>query len=303
MKVIKIFIFLLGLVLFIKCATNPLTGRKSLSFVSNDQIFPSSFQQYKDVLSSSKIITNTQQAKEVSEVGNRIKIAAENYYKSIGKQSVLDGYQWQFTLIDDPKTINAWCMPGGKVAVYTGIMNVCKNETGLAVVLGHEIAHALAGHGSEKISQTCVAELGGQLLGGVTDNQVLRKVINDYYPIASDITLLRYGRKQETDADTMGLYLMAMAGYDPREAPIFWERMIRKTGNSTTPEFLSTHPDPENRIAKLNQIMPKALEYYNNALIHGSNNILIPKNNQDLEPSFDKKNDKRKEASKGYIYN
>ena len=263
MKVNKILTVSAAALLLIGCATNPLTGRKSLSFVSNAQILPSSFQQYQEVLSSSKIITGTVQAKQVSEVGNRIKIAAEAYYKSIGKESALDGYEWQFVLIDDSKTVNAWCMPGGKVAVYTGILPVCKDDAGLAVVLGHEIAHALAGHGAEKISQTYVAELGGQLLGGVTNNEALRGVINDYYPVASGITLLKYGRNQETDADTMGLYIMAMAGYDPREAPVFWQRMIDATGGSNTPEFLSTHPDPQNRIADLNKIMPKALEYYN----------------------------------------
>ncbi len=263
MKANKILLLSVAALLAVACATNPLTGRKSLSLVSNAQILPSSFQQYQDVLSSNKIITGTTQAKQVSEVGNRIKTAAENYYKSIGKESALDGYEWQFVLIDDSKTVNAWCMPGGKVAVYTGIMPICKDDAGLAVVLGHEIAHALAGHGAEKISQSYVSEIGGQLLGGMTNNQALKSVINEYYPVASGITLLRYGRKQETDADTMGLYIMAMAGYDPRQAPIFWQRMIDATGGSSTPEFLSTHPDPQNRIADLNAKMSQALEYYN----------------------------------------
>ncbi|MDR2121655.1 MAG: M48 family metallopeptidase [Flavobacteriaceae bacterium] len=262
MKTKKTLLLFVAVLLTVACATNPLTGRKSLSLVSNSQILPSSFQQYQEVLSSSKIITGTSQAKEVSEVGNRIKNAAEAYYKSIGKASELEGYEWQFALIDDPKTINAWCMPGGKVAVYTGILSVCKDDTGLAVVLGHEIAHALAGHGAEKISQAYVAGIGGQLLGGVTNNEAMQGIINQYYPVASGLTLLRYGRKQETDADTMGLYIMAMAGYDPRQAPIFWQRMVENTGSSSTPEFLSTHPDPQKRIIDLNKIMPQALEYY-----------------------------------------
>ncbi|MGM5629961.1 M48 family metallopeptidase [Apibacter raozihei] len=254
--------------LTVACATNPLTGRKSLNFVSNSQILPLSFQQYTQVLSSSKLITGTAQSRQVSEVGSRIKNAAEAYYKSIGQEAALNGYEWQFVLIDDPKTINAWCMPGGKVAVYSGILPVTKTDAGLAVVLGHEIAHALAGHGAEKISQSYVSQVGGQLLSGVTSNQQLKGVINDYYPIASNITLLRYGRKQETDADAMGLYIMSMAGYDPREAPLFWERMIKATeasGGNNTPEFLSTHPNPENRIADLNKDMSKALEYYNSS--------------------------------------
>lgn len=262
MKVKKILVSTWIALTLASCATNPLTGRKSLSFVSNSQILPSSFQQYSQVLTSSKIIKGTKDAKEVSEVGNRIKAAAEAYYASIGKSSALEGYEWQFVLIEDPKNINAWCMPGGKVAVYSGILPVCKDDTGLAVVLGHEIAHALAGHGAEKISQTYVSQLGGQLLGGVTNNQLLNGVIGELYPVASGVTLLKYGRKQESDADEMGLYIMAMAGYDPRQAPIFWERMVEATGGSSTPEFLSTHPDPKNRIEDLNRIMPKALEYY-----------------------------------------
>lgn len=258
----KCLLFSLVSLLTVACATNPLTGRKSLNFVSNSQLLPSSFQQYQEVLSSNKIITGTPQARQVEEVGNRIKKAAEDYYRSIGKSSALNGYQWQFVLIDDPKTVNAWCMPGGKVAVYSGILPICKDDTGLAVVLGHEIAHALAGHGAEKISQSYISEIGGQVLGGVTNNQALRSAINQYYPVASGITLLRYGRKQESDADEMGLYIMAMAGYDPRQAPLFWQRMIDATGSTDTPEFLSTHPNPQKRIADINKIMPKALQYY-----------------------------------------
>jgi predicted Zn-dependent protease len=249
--------------LAVACATNPLTGRKSLQLVSNAEILPSSFQQYQEVLASSKIITGTEQAKEVQTVGQRIAAAADTYYQTIGKASVLNGYEWQFVLIDDSKTVNAWCMPGGKVAVYSGIMPVCKDANGLAVVLGHEISHALAGHGAEKISRTYAAEMGGQLLGGMINNAALQQTVQQYYPVASGITLLRYDRKQETDADITGLYLMAMAGYDPREAPKFWERMIESTEGSSTPEFLSTHPDPQNRIAALNAALPKALEYYN----------------------------------------
>ncbi|MDR3273036.1 MAG: M48 family metallopeptidase [Flavobacteriaceae bacterium] len=247
--------------LAVACATNPLTGRKSLQLVSNATILPSSFQQYQEVLASSKVITETEQAKEVQTAGQKIAAAAATYYQAIGKSSVLNGYEWQFSLIDS-KTVNAWCLPGGKVAVYSGIMPVCENANGLAVVLGHEISHALAGHGAEKISRTYAAEKGGQLLGMI-NNAALQQAIQQYYPSVSNITLLRYDRKQESDADITGLYLMAMAGYDPREAPKFWGRMIGVSGKRSTPEFLSTHPDPQNRIAALNAALPKALEYYN----------------------------------------
>ncbi len=302
MKANKLLVFSVAALLTVACATNPLTGRKSLSLVSNAQIIPSSFQQYQDVLKSSKIITGTSQARQVSDVGNRIKTAAENYYRSIGQEAALDGYEWQFVLIDDPKTVNAWCMPGGKVAVYTGIMPICKDDTGLAVVLGHEIAHALAGHGAEKISQTYVSEIGGQLLGGVTNSQALKSVINEYYPVASGVTLLRYGRKQETDADTMGLYIMAMAGYDPRQAPVFWKRMIDATGPSSTPEFLSTHPDPQNRITDLNNHMTKAMEYYNASGYNKTSSVQSTSKTSTSTSTQKSSSTQSKSTSGSYIY-
>lgn len=262
----KVFYLIVISLVAVACATNPLTGRKSFNFVSNDEIFASSFQQYNEVKSGSKIITGTADANRIKTVGERIKSAAEKYYASIGKSNVLSGYQWEFNLIQDDKTINAWCMPGGKVAFYTGIMPICKDDAGVAVVMGHEIAHALAGHGAEKISQTYASQMVGQVLSGAINNEALKSTVDKYYPVASNITLLKYGRNQESDADEMGLYIMAMAGYDPRQAPIFWQRMIAATGSNNTPEFLSTHPNPENRIADLNAKMAKALEYYNAAV-------------------------------------
>ena len=155
-------------------------------------------------------------------------------------------------------------MPGGKVAVYTGILPISKTDTGLAVVLGHEVSHALAGHGNERISQAMVAQYGGAILGSTTSGQ-MATVFQQVYPIGAQVALLKYGRSQELEADEMGLYLMSMAGYDPREAQPFWQRMESSSSSSGTPEFLSTHPSPENRRADLNKHMPKALEYYKNA--------------------------------------
>jgi len=152
-------------------------------------------------------------------------------------------------------------MPGGKVAVYTGILPVTKDDNGLAVVMGHEVSHALAGHGNERISQARLAQYGGSLLGTAGNSQLL-SVIKELYPYASQGVLLKYGRNQELEADQMGLYLMAIAGYNPQTAPAFWQRMQAASSGNKTPEFLSTHPNPENRIADLQKAMPKALEYY-----------------------------------------
>jgi predicted Zn-dependent protease len=153
-------------------------------------------------------------------------------------------------------------MPGGKVAVYTGIMPITKNDTGLAVVLGHEVSHAIAGHGNERISQGMIAEYGGAILGSTISNGQMAAIFQQAYPLGAQVALLKYGRSQELEADEMGLYLMAMAGYDPREAQPFWQRMEASSTGNRPPEFLSTHPNPDTRRADLQKNMPKALQYF-----------------------------------------
>ena len=230
---------------FVACVTNPMTGRSSLQFQNDSELTQMALTQYRNTLSKSKVISNTNEAKQVKNVGQRIKSAAESYYN----------------LIED-KQVNAWCMPGGKVAFYTGIMPICKTETGVAVVMGHEVAHALAGHGNERISSAMLAQVGGTLVSGAIRNNAMASVFNQLYPIGAQVGLLAYGRKQELEADEMGLYLMAIAGYDPREAQPFWHRMEAASGGARQPEFLSTHPSPENRRKDMDKYMPKALEYY-----------------------------------------
>lgn len=255
--------FLPLILLILSCATNPLTGRQSLSLVSNAQLFPQAFAQYDQVLKESKIDKTSADAKMINNVGQRIKYAAEKFYKEQGLSQALQGYQWEFTLIQNNQ-LNAWCMPGGKVAFYSGILPVCKNETGVAVVMGHEVSHALAGHSAEQMSQAVAAQYGGQIVGGSISNDQWANIFNQYYPAVAQVGLLRYGRKMELDADEAGLYLMAMAGYNPQEATAFWERMQQaSSGQQAPPEFLSTHPNPGNRIAQIQAIMPKAMEYYN----------------------------------------
>ncbi|QOW11265.1 M48 family metallopeptidase [Kaistella flava (ex Peng et al. 2021)] len=248
-------------VVMVACTTNPITGRSSLQLANNQEITAMALQQYKQALSEAKVIKGTTAAKSVQNVGLRIKNAANNYYRGIGREADLVNYQWEFNLLDD-KQINAWCMPGGKVAVYSGILPITKTDAGLAVVLGHEISHALAGHGNERISQGMIAEYGGAILGSTISNGQLAAIFQQAYPIGAQVALLKYGRSQELEADEMGLYLMSMAGYDPREAQPFWQRMeVASTGNRP-PEFLSTHPNPDTRRADLEKHMSKALEYY-----------------------------------------
>lgn len=243
------------------CTTNPITGRSSLQLANNSEILTMSAQEYKTTLSKGKLITGTADAKRVVNVGNRIKNAAERYYQSIGRSGDLANYSWEFALLQSNE-LNAWCMPGGKVAVYTGILPVTKDDNGLAVVMGHEVSHALAGHGNERISQAMMAQYGGAILGGAISNAQWASVFQKVYPIGSQVALLKYGRGQESEADEMGLYLMSMAGYDPRAAIPFWNRMEGASSGARQPEFLSTHPSPETRISDINKDLPKALEYY-----------------------------------------
>lgn len=247
----------------IACTTNPMTGRKSFQFENNSELNALSLQQYKTTLSTAKVVTGTTAAKQVKTVGARIQNAAENYYRSIGRSQDLADYQWEFNLIDENQA-NAWCMPGGKVAVYTGILPITKNDNGLAVVLGHEVAHALAGHGNERISQARIAQYGGALLGASISNRNWAAIFNQLYPIGGQVVMKAYGRSQELEADQMGLYIMSMAGYDPREAQPFWQRMEAATSSSgnKTSAFLATHPNPATRRADIEKHLPKALDYY-----------------------------------------
>lgn len=262
MKITSIFSVGAASLMLMACTTNPITGRKSVQIGSlNSQIQASAVQQYKETLASSKVISGTTAANQIKTVGNNIKNAANKYYTSIGRAGSLEGYSWEFNLLQSDQ-VNAWCMPGGKVAVYSGILPVTKDANGMAVVMGHEISHALAGHGNERISQAVIAQYGGQILGGALSSSQWSNIFQQAYPLGAQAVLLKYGRSQELEADEMGLYLMSMAGYDPRTAAPFWERMESISSGNRPPEFLSTHPSPENRRADINKHLPRALEYY-----------------------------------------
>ncbi len=225
-----------------------------------------SFQQYEQVKKESKIITGTDGARMVKRIGARIQRAVEQYFVEQGKPNYLKDYSWEFNMIEDDKTINAWCMPGGKVAFYTGIMPICQDESGVAVVMGHEIAHAIANHGSERISQQSAASVGlglvGVALGAGGAASATPDLIMQGAGAVTSLGILAFSRKHESEADKLGLFFMAMAGYDPQPAPEFWKRMSSGSEGKQPPEFISTHPSHETRIADLNAMMPEAMKYY-----------------------------------------
>ena len=269
MKKLASLLFLFVSMILVQCSSVPLSGRSQLSLIGNDKIFPMSYEQYEQVKRESKIITGTDQARMVKRTGTRIQRAVEQYFADQGKSSYLDDYKWEFNLIDNDSTVNAWCMPGGKVAFYTGIMPICKDELGVAVVMGHEIAHAIANHGRERISQGYAAQFGLAsvsilLTGGGSGPSIPSELILQGAGAATSLGILAFSRKHESEADKLGLYFMAMAGYDPQVAPEFWERMAAKSGGEAPPEFVSTHPSHDTRISDLNANMPKAMEYYRN---------------------------------------
>ncbi len=245
------------------CSKNVFTGRQSLNLFPNSQINQMSFSEYRTFLSQNKTLSSGSQVDLVRRVGNDLRSAVEVYYRANKLSSDLKDFAWEFNVIDDPNTINAFCMPGGKVVVYTGIMKVTQNEDALAVVLGHEIAHALANHGNERMSQQVVAQLGLTSLDLALSQKsaATRNILMQAAGAGAQIgVLLPFGRKHESEADEIGLYLTAMAGYNPNEAVPFWTRMA-KSGGSRPPEFLSTHPDPSKRSQRLKELIPKARAY------------------------------------------
>ncbi len=260
---ILLVISLAAMLLFVACATVPITGRKQLSLIPDSQMNTMSFQQYEQVLAESKLSDDAEATAMVRRVGRRIQAAVEEYFRREGKSHYLDGYQWEFNLIESDQ-VNAWCMPGGKVAFYTGILPICEDETGVAVVMGHEVAHAIAKHGAERMSQGLMVQLGGMALSeAVADRpEETQALYMTAFAVGAQYgAMLPFSRRQESEADHMGLIFMALAGYDPRMAPVFWERMA-SLGGQAPPEFLSTHPSDATRIRQLNEHMPEALKYY-----------------------------------------
>jgi predicted Zn-dependent protease len=258
-----ILLVITGLV-FIGCAEVPITGRGSLHLVPDSELMTMSLKEYRQVIDNNKLSTDPDKVRMVRKVGNRISKAAEAFLADMGRKDQIRNYQWEFNLIQDDKVVNAWVMPGGKAAVYTGILPYTKDESGLAVVLGHEVGHAIAEHGNERMSQALLANMGAVALSAALAQKPdqTRQLFMTVYGVGTNVgVLLPYSRLQESEADRIGLMLMARAGYDPRAAVPFWERMNREEKTSQ-PEFLSTHPAPSTRIADIERYIPEAMPYY-----------------------------------------
>ena len=261
----RIFAVCVVFLMLTACAEVPITHRRSLQLLPESELASLSLQEYDQVLKKSKLSTDRQKVEMVRKVGSKIAGSAEVFLIEAGLKSQIKNLNWEFNLIEDDKTVNAWVMPGGKAAVYTGILPYTRDETGLAVVLGHEVGHAIAGHGNERMSQGLLAQMGEVALSvALSENSaVTRNLFMQAYGAGATVgVLLPYSRLQESEADRIGLTLMARAGYDPREAIPFWERMNQQ-GGKRPPEFLSTHPAPESRIADIKKYIPEALAYYN----------------------------------------
>ncbi len=248
------------MVIVLACATNPFTGKKTLNFVPNSQLFPMAFQQYGTFLKENKVLSGTADAMMVENIGIKIKNASERWLKANGHADYLDGYQWEYKLVES-KDVNAWCMPGGKIVVYTGILPITKDEAGLATVMGHEVSHALANHGAQRMSAAQLQQIGAVGVAVATSGktQETQAIFQQAYGLGSQVgVMLPFSRSHETEADKIGLILMALAGYNPDQAVFFWERMSAKAGGQAPPEFMSTHPSDATRIANIRKLIPEA---------------------------------------------
>lgn len=244
------------------CSTVPLTGRRQLALIPASQMQAMSYQQYDTVLKESKLSTDAAKTDMVKRVGGRIQRSVEQYMQGKGLADQLAGYAWEFNLVESDE-VNAWCMPGGKVVVYTGLLPVAQDEAGLAVVMGHEIAHAIARHGDERMSQGMLQQFGGLALATYLEQKPAetQQLWMTAYGVGTTLgVMLPYSRTHESEADHMGLIFMAMAGYDPEAAVGFWQRM--SSGKGAPPELLSTHPSDQTRIANLRKLLPEARKHY-----------------------------------------
>ena len=264
MKKLKLMLVMAAAIAFNSCSTVPLTGRSQLSLVSDDQINPAAAASYSQLLSSpsTKVISSGTDAQRVKRIGGQLATAIERYLQTNGYANQYN-FQWEFNLIQSAD-VNAFCMPGGKVAVYSGLLPVAQTDAGLAVVMGHEIGHAIARHSAERMSQELALQAGGTAVSAATGTKssTTQALIGQLYGVGGQLALLKYSRGQESEADRLGLTFMAMAGYDPNAAVGFWQRMAAQNKGGAPPEFLSTHPSDATRIANLQKLIPEAMKYY-----------------------------------------
>ncbi|PKL87403.1 MAG: peptidase M48 [Ignavibacteriae bacterium HGW-Ignavibacteriae-2] len=257
------FLLLLSVIIS-SCSTVAITGRKQLNIIPDATMLSMSFQQYDQFLKENKKSNDATKIQMINRVGSNIKGAVERYFAENKMSDRLNGFNWEFNLVESPE-VNAWCMPGGKVVFYTGILPICNGEAGVAVVMGHEVAHAIAEHGSERMSQGLITEFGGMALDKALENkpQQTRTLWMSAFGLGAQLgVLLPFSRLHESEADHLGLIFMAMAGYDPNNAVDFWQRMSQQKGGQAPPEFLSTHPSDATRIAEIRKLLPSALKYY-----------------------------------------
>lgn len=284
--------YLLIVIFLTSCGSVPFTGRRQLQLVSNEEVIALSLQQYQEFMRNAPVEKGTEDAKMVARVGSRIAKAVETFYKSNGYESALANYAWEFNLVTD-KSVNAFAMPGGKVVVNSGLLPVTQTEEALAVVIGHEIAHVIAQHSNERISQQVALQYGGAIAGGLLGNsETAQQIGSTVFGIGAQYgVMMPYARKQELESDEIGVIIMAIAGYDPRVAIPFWQRMAQASSSSQVPEVLSTHPADTKRIERLNAIMPTALQYYKGSGVQNTTTepiktkTKVPVENKDVRTS------------------
>ena len=258
----KIIVLVVNVLVFVACSTVPISGRKRINIVSDGQVLPASFAQYKGFLEENKLSKNKVMGNQIKEVGTNISGAVDRFMRANNMNSEADSFQWEFNLIED-KTVNAWCMPGGKVVFYTGIMPVCANKNGIAAVMGHEIAHAFAKHGQERMTSSYGQQVGGLLvaLGTSKKDPKTQQIWNTAFGIGSGLGMLKFSRVHEQEADRLGLVFMLMAGYEGTEAAEVWVRMSKLSKGKSQPEILSTHPSNASRIEDLRSYLPTAKKH------------------------------------------
>lgn len=264
MKIRDLFIVLLLFSFIVACSTVAITGRKQLNLIPDSEMLSMSFQEYENFIKSNRLSSDKKNAALINKVGNKIKLAIESYFAQKKRSGDISKFQWEFNLVESNE-VNAWCMPGGKVVFYTGILPICQNEDGIAVVMGHEIAHAIAEHGNERMSQGLLTQFGGMALDKALESkpEKTRELWMTAFGLGAQLgVLLPYSRLHESEADHLGLIFMAMAGYNPNSAVEFWQRMAKSTSGQKPPEFLSTHPSDETRINNLKKLIPEAMKYY-----------------------------------------
>ena len=268
MKYYKLITFLIVVLIITACSRVLISNRKQLNLIPSSSMLQMSFDQYGQFLEDNVISANVQKTEMVKRVGKNTQKAIEQYFIDNGLEDELTNYDWEFNLVESNE-VNAWCMPGGKVVIYTGILPLTKDENGLAVVMGHEIAHAIAEHGNERMSQGLITQLGGVALAVAVNEkpeQTQQLWMTAFGAGAQLGVLLPFSRLHESEADHLGLIFMSMAGYNPNHAISFWRRMAEMKDGQAPPEFISTHPSDENRIAQIEKLLPEALKYYNAAV-------------------------------------